>query len=77
MFSMCQGREALDVLTRWEVDGTRLINSPRAALNTYRDRLPAILQAAGIPFPPTKIVTNARGDCRDDRGERRLLAEAW
>jgi hypothetical protein len=62
IFSMCQGREALDLLTRWELDGTRLINSPRAALNTYRDRLPAIMQAAGIRFPPTTIVTTARVD---------------
>jgi hypothetical protein len=62
IFSMCQGREALDLLRRWELDGTRVINSPRAALNTYRDRLPGILQAAGIRFPPTKIVTTARVD---------------
>ena len=62
VFSMCQGRRALDLLTRWELDGTRLINSPRAALNTYRDRLPAILQAAGVGFPPTTIVTTARID---------------
>ena len=62
VFSMCQGRAALDLLTRWELDGTRLINSPRAALNTYRDRLPAILQAAGIRFPPTRIVATARSD---------------
>lgn len=62
VFSMCQGRRALDLLTRWELDGTRLINSPRAALNTYRDRLPAILQAADLRFPPTTIVTTARAD---------------
>ena len=62
VFSMCQGRRALDLLTRWELDGTRLINSPRAALNTYRDRLPAILQAAGLRFPPTVIVTTASAD---------------
>jgi len=62
VFSMCQGRRALDLLTRWELDGTRLINSPRAALNTYRDRLPAILQAAGLRFPPTTIVTTERVD---------------
>jgi hypothetical protein len=62
VFSMCQGRGALDQLMRWELEGTRLINSPRAALNTYRDRLPAILQAAGLRFPPTTIVTTARVD---------------
>lgn len=60
VFSMCQGRAALDLLTRWELGGARVINHPRAALNTYRDRLPAILQAAGIRFPRTKIVSTAR-----------------
>jgi len=62
IFSMCQGRAALEALTGWELEGTCLVNSPRAALNTYRDRLPAILHASGIRFPRTKIVTTARID---------------
>jgi hypothetical protein len=56
VFSMCQGPRALDFLMRWEKDGARLINSPRAALNTYRDRLPALMLSSGIPFPPTTLV---------------------
>jgi hypothetical protein len=60
VFSMCQGWKALEAITRWELEGTRVINSPRASLNTYRDRLPAVMHAAGIPFPPTRLVATAR-----------------
>jgi hypothetical protein len=60
VFSMCQGWPALEAITRWELDGTRVVNSPRSSLNTYRDRLPALMRAAGIPFPPTRLLATAR-----------------
>jgi hypothetical protein len=53
---MCQSAAALEVLRRWEQAGAEIVNSPRAALNTYRDRLPAILQAAGVRYPRTALV---------------------
>ena len=66
VFSMCQGRSALGNLLSWERNGTRIINSPRAALNTHRDRLPALLVAAGLPFPQTNLIdTNAEPDLHD------------
>jgi hypothetical protein len=61
VFSMCQGRLALDLLTAWERDGARLINSPRASLNTYRDRLPTLMREAGIAYPATNLVATANG----------------
>jgi len=61
VFSMCQGRAALENLAEWERDGTRIINSPRAALNTHRDRLPALMVEARIPFPETHLVNTAEG----------------
>ena len=61
VFSMCQGPRALDLLIQWERDGARLINSPRASLNTYRDRLPSLMQNAGIQFPSTKLVATSNG----------------
>ena len=65
VFSMCQGRSALMHLAEWETEGTRIINSPRAALNTHRDKLPALLFAAGVPFPQTNLVeTNSEPDLR-------------
>ena len=56
VFSMCQGRSALESLVEWERKGVRIINSPRAALNTHRDRLSAVMVEAGVPFPPTRLV---------------------
>src|SRR3989440_817849 len=56
VFSMCQGRAALENLAQWERDGTRIMNSPQAALNTHRDRLPALMVEARLPFPQTNLV---------------------
>jgi len=33
-----------------------IVNSPRAARNTYRDRLPALMAGAGVPFPETALI---------------------
>jgi len=56
VFSMCQGRSALENLALWEREGVKIINSPRAALNTHRDRLPALMVEAGVSFPRTHLV---------------------
>jgi hypothetical protein len=65
VFSMCQGRAALESLAQWEREGARIMNSPRAALNTHRDRLPALMVEAQLPFPQTNLVsTDARPDLR-------------
>jgi hypothetical protein len=59
IFSMCQGAAALQRLREWEIAGAAIVNSPRAALNTYRDQLPGILQRAGLPYPRTVVVSTA------------------
>ncbi len=65
IFSMCQGRAALENLADWERQGAKIINSPRAALNTHRDRLPALMVEAGIAFPQTQLIgTRERADLR-------------
>jgi hypothetical protein len=65
IFSMCQGKSALENLADWEREGAEIINSPRAALNTHRDRLPALMVKAGISFPQTRLVgTKERTDLR-------------
>ena len=56
VFSMCQGRSSLESLAEWERQGVRIINSPRSALNTHRDRLPALMVEAGVSFPQTHLV---------------------
>jgi glutathione synthase/RimK-type ligase-like ATP-grasp enzyme len=63
VFSMCQGRSALENLAGWEREGAEIINSPRAALNTHRDRLPALMVKAGVSFPQTQLIgTKERAD---------------
>lgn len=61
VFSMCQGRSALEHLAERERDGVRIINSPQAALNTHRDRLPALMVEAEVPFPKTFLVNTHHG----------------
>ncbi len=56
IFSMCQGRSSLESLAGWERQGARIINSPQAALNTHRDRLPALMVRAGVSFPETQLI---------------------
>lgn len=63
VFSMCQGKSALENLAEWEREGVRIINSPQSALNTHRDRLPALMVNAGVSFPQTHLVgTRERAD---------------
>src|SRR5436190_18037018 len=56
IFSMCQGRLSLENLADWERQGAKIINSPQAALNTHRDRLPALMVQARVPFPQTRLI---------------------
>jgi hypothetical protein len=65
IFSMCQGRVALERLLGWERDGAQIVNSPRAALNTYRDRLATVMEKAAVPFPETELVRTDRDSERD------------
>jgi hypothetical protein len=63
IFSMCQGKAALEHLADWERQGVPIINSPRAALNTHRDRLPALMVRASVSFPQTRLVgTNEKAE---------------
>ena len=41
-----------------------IVNSPRAARNTHRDRLPELMLRAGVPFPATQIVADGRPAAR-------------
>jgi hypothetical protein len=56
IFSMCQGKSSLENLADWERQGAKIINSPRAALNTHRDRLPELMVKAGVLFPQTRLI---------------------
>ncbi len=74
IFSMCQGKSALEKLAEWERQGAEIINSPRAARNTHRDRMPALMVNAGVSFPQTKLVGT---DERADAGPLDLNGGIW
>ncbi|MGH7365188.1 MAG: hypothetical protein ACREK9_02155 [Candidatus Rokuibacteriota bacterium] len=60
VFFMCERMEALRTLLAWQERGVRLVNSPQAVLNTYRERMIAQLREANVAFVPSRLV--ATGD---------------
>jgi hypothetical protein len=57
VFMMCEGLAVLGRLERWQAAGTRLVNSPGAILNTYRERMIAQFEEAGVPFIKSDVVS--------------------
>jgi len=60
IFLMCERRQILRRLRRWEVGGVRLVNAPSAVLNTYRRRMLLLFKKEAIPFPPSIVVPTHR-----------------
>ncbi|HJR02043.1 MAG TPA: hypothetical protein VKA83_10445 [Methylomirabilota bacterium] len=56
VFFMCERMEALTTLLAWQERGVRLVNSPLAVLNTYRERMIAQLREANVAFVPSRLV---------------------
>ncbi len=56
VFFMCERMEALRTLLAWQERGVRLVNSPHAVLNTYRERMIAHLREADVAFVPSRLV---------------------
>ncbi len=59
IFLMCERVGVLRELRAWEAAGVRQVNSPRAVLNTYRDRMVAQFEAAGVPFISSRVVSTS------------------
>jgi hypothetical protein len=57
VFLMCERQEVLAHLTRWEASGVPHVNSPRAVLNTYRDRMIECFRLAQVPFIDSRLVS--------------------
>ena len=62
IFLMCERREILHRLTQWEREGVRHVNTPRAVLNTYRERMVALFRKADVPFPRSRLVPTVRAE---------------
>ena len=59
IFLMCERLEILRQLREWETQGVSQVNTPRAVLNTYRERMLTLFGEAEIPFPRSRIVPTA------------------
>ena len=57
VFLMCERVGALDLLTAWEARGIPHVNSPRAVLNTYRNRMLEQFREANVPFIESRLVS--------------------
>jgi glutathione synthase/RimK-type ligase-like ATP-grasp enzyme len=55
LLHMAQGPQALDVLERWEEEGARLLNSPKAVRRCYRRYLFPLLAGKGVAYPRTRL----------------------
>jgi hypothetical protein len=60
VFLMCETSEPLAQLAAWEMRGVPHVNPVAAVLNTYRDRMVARFEAAGVPFVPSRLVDTGR-----------------
>lgn len=59
VFLMCERTEVLGRLRALETSGVPHVNSTRAVLNTYRDRMIAAFAEANVPFIPSRLVATA------------------
>jgi hypothetical protein len=56
VLAMCQSEAALEHLATTQRRGTLVINPAHAIRNCYRDRLGAVLEAAGVAVPPGRLI---------------------
>lgn len=84
VFSMAQGDAALARLEGWETRGVPILNPVAAVRNTRRHRTLPLLQAAGLPFPASRLVKTgdivplppwAREGCWVKRGDYHATCE--
>jgi len=58
IFSMAQGLQGILRLREMEMDGAFILNTPNAALNSYRTSMVKLLTEADIPFPKSVVLEN-------------------
>jgi hypothetical protein len=62
VFMMCEQRPILAHLCALAASGVPHVNSPLAVLNTYRDRMIALLEEAAVSFVPSRLVPTSGVD---------------
>jgi hypothetical protein len=59
VLTMAQGEHALERLLEWESRGIRVMNSVEAVRNCHRQRTVQLMEAAGLAWPTTMVVSTA------------------
>ena len=67
VFMMCEQRAILGQLRELAACGVPHVNTPQAVLNTYRDRMVALLDEAAVSFVPSRLVPTHGDDVLDPR----------
>jgi len=62
VFMMCEQVAILAHLRELAARGVPHVNTPQAVLNTYRDRMIALLDEAAVSFVPSRLVETTGGD---------------
>ena len=57
VISMARNPKVIKEFEKWELKGSKIINSSASCLNCYRERQIRILQHHNIPIPETQIIT--------------------
>jgi hypothetical protein len=60
IFIMCERIPVLQRLQNWHAAGVRIVNVPRAVLDTYRERTVPRWEAVGIASPASRVVPTRR-----------------
>jgi len=62
VFMMCEQVPILGRLSELAARGVPHVNTPQAVLNTYRERMIALLDEAAVSFVPSRLVATAGAD---------------
>jgi len=62
VFMMCEQVAILAHLRELAAGGVPHVNTPLAVLNTYRDKMMALLEEAAVSFVPSRLVETTGGD---------------
>ena len=76
VFSMCEGRAALERVGRWESRGVCVVNASRSVANTHRERMIPRLDERRVPTPESRLL-DGEGPLPRGAAEDGLYAACW
>jgi glutathione synthase/RimK-type ligase-like ATP-grasp enzyme len=76
VFSMCEGREALERVSQWESLGVCVVNSAGSVANTHRERMMPLLAERRVPTPESRLL-DGEGTIPRGAAEDRLYSACW